>query len=171
VTCPIWKKQALIHLKGFDEELIFMEDPDLHVRAIVNNFTFKVLEGIPADSFYRIAHMEGIKNQEYYKTAILSRILFLKKVANLSRTKDYMFFKKYKPSIKSGYIFLLRNLLLPNVQSFYHDFYLLNTWLKDNRVIDLLEYLKYLICGRVCYSRSWVIKAFKIKGLVYKLFL
>ena len=33
---PIWKKEALLKLGGFDESLACMQDGDLHVRALVS---------------------------------------------------------------------------------------------------------------------------------------
>ncbi|MEM6843540.1 MAG: glycosyltransferase family 2 protein [Bacteroidota bacterium] len=39
---PIWKREALVRLKGFDEQLACMQDSDLHLRALLEGMQFKV---------------------------------------------------------------------------------------------------------------------------------
>ncbi len=39
---PIWKKDALNFLKGFDETLICMQDGELHIRALLEKLKFQV---------------------------------------------------------------------------------------------------------------------------------
>ncbi|MDB0061198.1 glycosyltransferase family 2 protein, partial [bacterium] len=41
VTCPLWKSSVLKELGGFDENFLRLEDPDLHCRALLSDFSFK----------------------------------------------------------------------------------------------------------------------------------
>jgi glycosyltransferase involved in cell wall biosynthesis len=56
VTCPIWKKNILTELKGFNETLNRMQDPDLHVRALLRPVKYKLFYSYPADCYYRVLH-------------------------------------------------------------------------------------------------------------------
>ena len=37
ITCPIWKKDALLAIGGFDESLQRLQDVDLAIRLLLNN--------------------------------------------------------------------------------------------------------------------------------------
>lgn len=53
---PIWKREALNSLGGFDESLTCMQDGDLHTRALIEEMTFKVFDNDPAikiDGYFR----------------------------------------------------------------------------------------------------------------------
>ncbi len=53
---PIWKKDALLLLHGFDEELACMQDGDLHLRALVDGMRFKVFrDATLVDGYLRVA--------------------------------------------------------------------------------------------------------------------
>lgn len=52
-TSPIWKRQTLIELGGFDESLPDHQDFDLHVRALIEGFSYKKINTTP-DWFYRM---------------------------------------------------------------------------------------------------------------------
>ena len=63
---PIWKKQTLIICGGFDESLICMEDPDLHLRALLNDDLKVSIEfNLPADCFYRLSAMDEEKSKNF----------------------------------------------------------------------------------------------------------
>ena len=48
ITGPIWKKSSLMRLGGFDEQLLSWQDGDLHRRALIQGFTFKVFDRVDA---------------------------------------------------------------------------------------------------------------------------
>lgn len=51
---PIWKKEALIQLQGFDESLACMQDGDLHLRALIEGMSFRVFrDKTLVDSYLR----------------------------------------------------------------------------------------------------------------------
>lgn len=50
---PIWKKEALMQLQGFDEQLACMQDGDLHLRALVAQMKFQVLRQAKVDGYLR----------------------------------------------------------------------------------------------------------------------
>ena len=54
VTCPIWKKESLNQINGFDEKFNRMEDPDLHCRAFMAGLNFKFDKETLPDCFYRV---------------------------------------------------------------------------------------------------------------------
>ena len=53
---PIWKKEALLRLGGFDETLACMQDGDLHTRALIAKMKFKVWhDKAMIDSYLRVS--------------------------------------------------------------------------------------------------------------------
>ena len=57
---PIWKKEALLRLEGFDETLTCMQDGDLHTRALIDRMKFKVFrEKHLVDGYLRVSTRYG----------------------------------------------------------------------------------------------------------------
>lgn len=84
---PLWKKETLKELNGFDEKLNVFEDPDLHIRAFLNNFKSKSCLTKKADSFYRISKPQKkikIDNQKINKVHN-SAFVFFKKYIKLKK--------------------------------------------------------------------------------------
>lgn len=82
VTCPIWRKEVLKQLQGFDEHFVRLEDPDLHCRALMQGVKFHFDENTAADCFYRVD--EDYKNR-----------LFNESFRNLYLTSFQQFYHKY----------------------------------------------------------------------------
>lgn len=168
ITCPIWRKEILLNLKGFDEDLIYMEDPDLHARAIYGDYKFQVYEHLPVDSFYRIDNIDSTKKQVFYKNSILSRILFIKKMTLLITENGKQNKEDYLKDIRAAYKLLVKNFLLARISLFQSEFYSLTDFLKSQKILDRFVYFKFLITGKIFLSKSPLLRAFRIKGLIYK---
>ena len=63
VMSPLWKLSTLEKLNGFDENLMILEDPDLHYRAFQNSMKSLTHIGGIADSYYRVRTEKQIKNK------------------------------------------------------------------------------------------------------------
>jgi glycosyltransferase involved in cell wall biosynthesis len=64
-TGPIYKKESLIKLNGFDENLEFWQDFDLHIRLLINDFTYKKFLFYQPDNFHRV-HKNSISRSISY---------------------------------------------------------------------------------------------------------
>jgi len=62
ISGPIWKKETLLKLNGFDLELHSQQDLDLHIRALINGFKYKYIHQNP-DVYYR-REIDSIPRQE-----------------------------------------------------------------------------------------------------------
>lgn len=84
VMCPLWKKEALLKLGGFDEKLLMLEDPELHLRAFKAGFKSKTAYDLPVDCFYRKGSGVDtvIKREKYNSIKPDSNYYFLQKHLN-----------------------------------------------------------------------------------------
>ncbi|MEO5984832.1 MAG: glycosyltransferase family 2 protein, partial [Ferruginibacter sp.] len=83
VTCPIWSKNFFLKCGGFDETLLYMEDPELHVRALLTSgMRYNTFYDFPADCFYRVNYHDAAK-VNFYENSILYRIRFYRKTEQL----------------------------------------------------------------------------------------
>jgi hypothetical protein len=81
LTCPLWKTCVIKKLDGFDENFLRLEDPDLHCRALLSDFSFKFnLENKP-DCYYRVdaTYKARFSNNDFYKVFINSFYKFYDK--------------------------------------------------------------------------------------------
>lgn len=164
---PIWRKSFLLEIGGFDEELIFMEDPDLHLRALKKDLNkLQICYNKPADCYYRIHHNDKTKTGFYYNS-ILYRILFLKKI--IRDEKDSDFYNNYKKNIKKGILTLLNQFLFSRVNEFkdlYNQFIIL---LKESKLFTKSEIRRVTFLIRLGNYENVFAKKMKLKGLCYLL--
>lgn len=80
-SCPMWKKSALLNLKGFDEQMRMLEDPDLHTRAYKIGMQSKTAITSISDCFYRFSNDEHRqqKSKNYNRIAAATNFYFLNK--------------------------------------------------------------------------------------------
>lgn len=93
---PIWKRNALISLQGFDEDFPRLQDVELHARALLSDgFVYKYFPFTKVDSFYVIQENEE-KNSEKKKTKqIIGFIKYLEKMLTILKTeREKRFLKK-----------------------------------------------------------------------------
>lgn len=164
---PIWKKEFFIKIGGFDENLLFMEDPDLHIRAI--NFIgsqIKICYDKPADCYYRINHMDKTKDSFWFNS-IFYRIQFYKKLTKKNYSKDFIHL--HVNDIKIGIYQLVKTFLYPRKNQFPELYIDLLNWMKESKLFTSFEIyrIKYLIdFGN---STSWIMRKLKMRGICYRL--
>ncbi len=61
-SSPVWRRQAILDLGGFNEKIMYGDDSDLHMRALLSDFAFaKNADALP-DVFIRRADDSRITN-------------------------------------------------------------------------------------------------------------
>ncbi|RZK19231.1 MAG: glycosyltransferase family 2 protein [Flavobacterium sp.] len=164
---PIWKTRFLVELKGFDEELFFMEDPELHIRALHHNSdNIKLFYNFPSDCYYRIHNNDETKKAFYYNS-IFYRILFFKKIIKLYHGTD--FYDRHGRSIKNGILNLLNKFLYSRLNEFssmFEDYLLL---IKQSNLFSNIEIKRIGFLTRLGSNTHPLLSSLKVKGLCYKL--
>ena len=61
-SSPLWRRDAIERLGGFDEEIMYGDDAHLHMRALFAGIPYKKVEGVLPDVFVRRAAEERITN-------------------------------------------------------------------------------------------------------------
>lgn len=99
VTGPLWMASFIKAINGFDERLSVFEDPELHIRAFLNNCRSKTCFSVQYDSFYRInsQKFDWSKNKERviktHESAFLLFEKYLKEHNKVMRINCINFFK------------------------------------------------------------------------------
>ncbi|MEO6838767.1 MAG: glycosyltransferase family A protein [Ginsengibacter sp.] len=166
VTCPIWKKDFFEKVGGFDEELLFMEDPELHLRAInYPGAEIKTFYDHPADCYYRINHIDDTKKGFYYNS-IFYRILFYKKILEKYNND---FITNNTHYIKKGIYALIKTFLYSRKNQFpglYND---LKKLMKESTLFSLYEIRKISFLVDLGNTESGFLKKMKVRGICYQL--
>ena len=87
---PIYKRDYMIQMKGFNEDLPFWQDFDLHLRCLMNNANYNKFFDLPADVYIRKGRNDTISRKISLfdnKDILLKRINFYRKL-RLSFTKN-----------------------------------------------------------------------------------
>ncbi len=168
----IWRKSILKKLNGFDKMLVFMEDPDLHLRALLDDeIKIHFAYHLPADNYYRVNNMSTIKAENFYTNSIKSRIVFLNKllgIINNSHITDNL--TKYKKYIRKGYFVFLKNFVLARLKDFKEPVETITKKLFDSNILRSSDRIKLLFVFAVFGSSSTLIKKMRLKGVAYKFF-
>jgi glycosyltransferase involved in cell wall biosynthesis len=166
VTCPIWRKGFFCELNGFDENFLFMEDPELHVRAL--NYpavNIKTFYNFPADSYYRLHHIDDTKSSFNYNS-IYYRILFYKKLLS---TYDMQFIKKNGQAIKSGIYSMVKTFLYSRKNEFPDLYLQFFNFINASDVFSFAEKKRLLFLINTGNSQSCLSKKLHLRGICYKL--
>ncbi|GAA4847812.1 glycosyltransferase family 2 protein [Algivirga pacifica] len=83
-TGPIWRKESLIQLDGFDERYPRLQDPELHTRALLKGFRYKCFFSI-CDHYYRI--MPTV-NRPSANTVLKGFLLYNQTFAHLAHNNE-----------------------------------------------------------------------------------
>ena len=167
VTCPIWNKNFFYKLGGFDESLLFMEDPELHIRALIHSKNeIKICYNKPADCYYRINYFDDSK-QLFWYNSILYKINFFKKILKL--IIDFNLQPEMKAHIRKGILTLLKNFLFHRKNEFPELYESFKQLLKNSSVFSNFEiiWINYLV--DTGYSKNYILQKLKIKGISYSL--
>ena len=92
ITSPIWKRDRLERLGGFDESFPRLQDVELHTRALLDNNTiYKVFPQLPPDSFYRIDEERIVGSYELFIERLhRGTLLYLEKMMRLLESDRYL---------------------------------------------------------------------------------
>lgn len=164
---PIWKKHFLLHVGGFDEDLLFMEDPELHLRAINSpDVNIKICYDKPADCYYRINNMDVTK-KEFYFNSIFYRILFYKKILHGIYSNDFI--EKNSQQIKMGIYSLVKTFLYYRKNEYPQLYYDFKKMIYESKLFSDFEAKKLFLLIELGNRKNFLAVKFKLKGLCYKL--
>jgi glycosyltransferase involved in cell wall biosynthesis len=168
---PIWKKYALDHLKGFDDSLMYMEDPDLHLRALLDNkLHVSFFYDLPADNYYRIGNVTD--SNMFYRLSIESRFAFLNKLLIYLKQVDHENnLLRYKRSIRKGFYSFLKVFLLYRIGSYKGEFSAIVKKLKAADILTGWDIYKLALLRKVFLSNSKFFAVIRLRGIFYKLLL
>lgn len=166
VTCPLWKKESFLKTGGFDENLFYMEDPDLHLRALYSGMCFKTFYNLPPDCYYRVHHFDETKSLFYYHS-ILFRIRFYQKLTGGFYSKEFVV--HHKKDIKAGVNSLIKTFLYSRKNQFPELYKELMDWMKGCGLYSSIETKKYRFLLETGNTNNALLKALKVKGVCYRL--
>ena len=86
---PIWKRDFLLKIKGFDENLPSQQDYDIHVRALLESPLYVYVKTTP-DTYYRQITTEHPGRRSSSPTHLLAREAMLEKLIKLTISKNKM---------------------------------------------------------------------------------
>lgn len=163
---PIWRKTALQKLNGFDETLLYMEDPDLHLRALLDEkIAIHFRYDLPPDNYYRVNNMSEDKLEIFYDNSIKSRLQFLRKILSTPQLMS----NDYKKSLRFGYITFLKTFVLSRIQFFKTQINEISNEFLRADIFTNIDKIKIDFIVKIYSSNSSLIKVIRLKGIIYKL--
>lgn len=170
IVQPIWKKEFLINLNGFDESFSRLQDVEMHTRALLyKSVNYAVSSKKNPDCYYRISEeRKTVNSQLFYSNWINSVVHYIDKTRQLLIAK----------SLKSK-THLLKGTLIKTITSILHaeknneiDAKLASQFIDQLPALtkDLIETKVLLKTYIILYKMGF----YKIKGfnyLFYKLFI
>ncbi len=167
----LWKKATIDKVGGFDASLYFMEDPDLHVRALLDEQLVVVFQTEDAaDCYYRMPALSSANAESFYANSINGRFGFLKKMIELlpqRATPSHML--KYLKYIRLGFINFVKTMLFARLNSYSEQFEEIVKLLTNKNILSDADNLKLQLAAWAYTSKSKLVPALRLRGLVYRL--
>lgn len=142
-TGVIWKKSSFNKIGGFDESLRVMEDPEIHVRAILNGLKFEVEKGVH-DFYYRLPRSVS---ESFYTNSILGRVSFFMKIYDRIQNSEYHN-KNLNPDLRMGLLSLFKGFLLYRVNKHKKDYNTILDWSRGKNILSRFDYLIISLIAR-----------------------
>ena len=167
---PIWKKDFFHSLSGFNEDYFFMEDPELHTRALLKkNAQFYIHQTGKPDSFYRQGDWNVEKTESFWQNSIIYRIKYIKEI--FDRTKNAKGENEYARSFQIFIHQLIQHFMISRIKDFREEYFELIKWANRSEIITRKKVYLFLFLGMIWLSNYKLLKILKIKGISYKLIL
>ncbi|MDG1804988.1 glycosyltransferase family 2 protein [Flavicella sp.] len=116
VTCPIWKTSVLRELNGFNELLLRFEDPELHIRALISCYKFKINVNDKEDCFYYKdkKYKSKFNEQKMIQTIYINYYKFISiclndSLRNFEKNEQIVILRKSLYHFLRGYFSKLKN--------------------------------------------------------------
>jgi len=168
VTGPVWRKDFFLQSGGFDESFFYMEDPELHVRALLQDgMLYKTFYDYPADCYYRVNFHDDTK-KDFYENSIRYRVMFYKKTGLLISCRPGLL-AQYKKSFELGVINFFSNFLLSRVKEFpllHREFM---EWANQSKLLSPVTVMKFKILSAIFRNDNIAFRKMRLKGLASKL--
>ncbi|RYD81649.1 MAG: glycosyltransferase family 2 protein [Sphingobacteriales bacterium] len=164
----IWRKSCFIRIGGFNLELFYMEDPELHVRALLDAETkIEICYHLPADCYYRANYNDDTKKLFYYNS-IYHRILFYDIIATELASRNFLL--KYQQDYKKGIYRFIRQFVYARIIDYPELFKRFLNMLSSHSIFNPFEVRKIKWLIEIGTSQSHVARILRLKGLCYHLF-
>lgn len=170
---PLWKKEALLKLGGFDETLYPMEDPDIHLRALLDkDLKMEIMHDLPADCYYFVDNKGDDKIIAFWRDSIEAKFRFLRKtVAYLPGIVSLQTLKEYKKFLRKGYFNFIKVFLLSRLKEHKKEFLEVSRLLFKVGILSFKDRLLIKFIIGIFTSDSVIIRKMRIRGVVSKLLL
>lgn len=166
---PIWKKSSFQILGGFNEDLIIMEDPELHTRALLEDLKYKVIIDSSADCYYRQSDYSKEKMEYFYDLSIKGRICYIKIITNTIIISNSNNKRELLKKLRYSVVKLIKTFMLGRIKNYKLEYYDILHYSKVKKIINYFHYLKLLILGYFFLNDNTFVKTFKLKGFLYKI--
>jgi glycosyltransferase involved in cell wall biosynthesis len=79
---PVWRKESVKKIGGWDESLATWQDWEFHIRALLKGIRYKIVDGLP-DCFLRRSEHDRISAGDMKLTRLEAKLLLFKKVMSI----------------------------------------------------------------------------------------
>lgn len=109
---PIWRKDFLLSLKGFDEDYLRLQDVELHTRALLHpEVRYEIVNDVLPDCYYRVSSEKAVFSQEEFLINLVDGVkLYLRKMSDLLQNKRVS--SKHEITALKGTLISMLNRLL-----------------------------------------------------------
>ena len=163
-SAPVWKRDSFLQLKGFREDYTLMEDPELHIRAILENMNFNIIKGEP-DFYYRLPDKTPEQLKKFWEHAIKGRIKFFPDLKSL--LIKYNTWEKYKVNVSKAYLSFQKKILLSRSVEFNNEFNIITAWAKKEHLLGRFKSVNIKLYHTILKNENSIIKYLPLKRILY----
>ncbi len=156
---PLWKKEVLIELNGFDESFLRLQDVELNTKALLlKNINYKLIPGNP-DCYYRIDEArKNFNTYDFLERWVVSAIQYYNKFyreAKLHNKQTYLLGTIYETYLQIIYNTKQKKLATDKFQKLEKEL------LDKNKVAGLIFFKRKLIH----ISKIYNLYCFRVPGV------
>jgi glycosyltransferase involved in cell wall biosynthesis len=141
----IWKKETFEKTGGFNECMNYAEDPEMHVRALLeSSISISFYHDEPADCYYRMPSKDHVTSSDDLQRSIKGRIFYIKSAYEVCKQNSLLNSpqkRMYKKAFKKGYSNIFSYFINDSDQIFKKEFEDVSSFFLKESVITRLQYV------------------------------
>lgn len=175
VTSAIWEKPFLQNLGGFNENMTYAEDPELHARAFLKaRDEIKVLNDSRPDAFYKMPSAGHENTSPISDNSMRGRMDFVKNIYSIilaTKGLTTTEIKNYKEDLSKAYSNIVSLSFNDSGIRLPKEFEKFSAYCYEHKIINRGQIVLSTAIIRVWERENSFLKFFHLKGLLSKLFL
>jgi glycosyltransferase involved in cell wall biosynthesis len=170
-SSPIWRSNFLKYLQGFDTTFFRMEDPDLHLRALLATDKFKHFYNAEIDCIYNLRKFDSKEYLSISSKIAKDTFVFLsKRIADIPKLNSISIPRcKVISDMEIGFFHVMKFYFVSRITYLKDEYVQVKNLLVTNGILSFQGRFRLFLFEKIFLYDSRIIKILRLRGILFNL--